>query len=223
MLPCITPADLGPSGPAPIVCVTTEPLPPAAALQPPAPVPDILACGSTVAPATLRAIIRVESGDRLLAINVNGASAQPSPAPDAGAAAAIANSWIAKGFSVDLGLMQVNSRNLASLGYTVAQMFDPCTNIRAGAAILTADYLAARGTRPDPQSALQAALSAYNTGSFERGFFNGYVAKYYGPAASHGGIPHIIDAAYHHLSVSAPPNPYTADPSVYSRKDAAVD
>ena len=52
-------------------------------------------------------------------------------------------------------------------------------NIRAGASILTADYLAAVQTWPDPQTALRAALSAYNTGSFSKGFFNGYVAKYY--------------------------------------------
>jgi type IV secretion system protein VirB1 len=35
-------------------------------------------------------------------------------------------------------------------------------------------------TLGEGQAALQAALSAYNTGDFARGFANGYVARYYG-------------------------------------------
>jgi hypothetical protein len=92
------------------------------------------------------------------------------------------------------------------LGDTVAHMFVPCMNIRAGAEILTADYLAALITRPDPQTALKAALSAYNTGDFERGFFNGYVAKYYG---SHPGSSAVQSVQWI--------NPYTANPTVYHR------
>ena len=182
--------------------------------------PALLACGSTVAPSTLLAIMRIESGARPYAINVNGAGVQPPPARSAEEAGAIATAWIAKGYSVDLGLMQVNSRNLASLGYTVAQMFDPCTNIAAGASILTSDYLSAAATRPDPQVALRAALSAYNTGNFERGFFNGYVAKYYG---SYAGQPvRIITAAaltrQAAPQVARPVNPFTASMTIFSRE-----
>jgi type IV secretion system protein VirB1 len=180
----------------------------------------LLACGSSVDPSTLRAIMRVESGSRAFAINVNGAPSQPPPAATAAAATASAQAWIAQGYSVDLGLMQVNSKNLQSLGFTVAQMFDPCTNIQAGASILTADYLAASPSRPNAQDALKAALSAYNTGNFERGFYNGYVAKYYGPGASFGDAPIITAAAYrpHHGAPALPPNPFTASPNVYSRE-----
>jgi len=156
----------------------------------------LMACGSSVEPTTLRAIMRVESGGHAYAINVNGVAMQPPPAATAAEATAVAQAWIARGYSVDMGLMQVNSRNLSSLGFSVAQMFDPCTNIQAGASILTADYLAAATGRPNPQDALKAALSAYNTGSFERGFYNGYVAKYYGPGAQLGNLPIITDAAY---------------------------
>ena len=100
----------------------------------------------------------------------------------------MAERYIARGYSVDIGLMQVNSRNLAALGVTVEQVLDPCRNIHAAATILTADYAAAARTRGDGQAALQAALSAYNTGDFYRGFANGYVARYYGP----GGVPALI-------------------------------
>ena len=180
----------------------------------------LLACGSSVEPSTLRAIMHVESGGRVFAVNVNGVQYQPPPAATVAGATAEAESWIARGYNVDLGLMQVNNSNLASLGFTVAQMFDPCVNIQAGASILTADYLAAATGRPDPQDALKAALSAYNTGNFERGFYNGYVAKYYGPGARTGGMPVISAAAYHThwIAPALPPNPFTASPNVFSRE-----
>lgn len=181
---------------------------------------SLLACGPTVAPTTLQAIIRVESGGDAYAINVNGAAVQPTPANSAAEATATALAWIARGYSVDLGLMQVNSRNLPGLGYSVAQMFDPCTNIAAGAAVLTADYLTSLSGTPDPQAALRAALSAYNTGSFERGFYNGYVAKYYRADAGRP-VPIITAAAMTSRSpeVAHPLNPFTASMVVYSRED----
>jgi hypothetical protein len=50
--------------------------------------------------------------------------------------------------------MLVNNRNLQSLGFTVAQMFDPSTNAQAAASIPRACYLAASSGRPNPQAAL---------------------------------------------------------------------
>ncbi len=92
---------------------------------------SLLACAPNVAPATLEAVISVESGGNPLALNVNGLAAQPPPARDVPEAAPVAASFIARGYSVDLGLMQVNSRNLVELGLTVHQVLDPCTNNHA--------------------------------------------------------------------------------------------
>ena len=139
----------------------------------------ILACAPDVAPQTVQEVIRVESRGNPLAININGATLA-RPAIDIADAVKLATSAMAAGYTVDLGLMQVNSANLPTLGYTVEQMFDPCTNLKAGAAILTANYGRAVERHGPGQEALKAALSAYNTGSFERGFHNGYVARYYG-------------------------------------------
>ncbi|MGH3711570.1 MAG: lytic transglycosylase domain-containing protein, partial [Pseudonocardiaceae bacterium] len=106
--------------------------------------PALAACAPHVAPATLGHIIRVESSGNPLAINVNRLRGKPAyPAPRVRSVehgAAVARDAIAQGYNVDLGLMQVNSRNLGSLGFTIEQMFEPCTNIRAGAAILTENY-----------------------------------------------------------------------------------
>ena len=142
----------------------------------------LLACAANVAPITLQAVIEVESGGNPLALHVNGIEAQ-RVAADVAQAVQLAESYIARGYSVDLGLMQVNSRNLQALGVSVLQAFDPCTNISAGATILSADYANASRLRGPGQAALQAALSAYNTGDFYRGFENGYVARYYGRSA----------------------------------------
>jgi len=184
--------------------------------------PALLACAPNIAPVTLEAVIRVESGGNPLAINVNGLRVQPPRAASAAEAARIAESYILHGYSVDLGLMQVNSRNLVALGTTVERVLDPCTNVRDGAVILAADYAAAARSRGDGQPALQAALSAYNTGSFYRGFGNGYVARYYGA----GGVPALAGGLHDAITAAAapppPPNPYTADTSIFVREASNV-
>lgn len=189
----------------------------------------LLACAANVAPFTLEAVVRVESGGNPLAVNVNHLTGpQPHPATLT-EAVSVAQNYIARGYSVDLGLMQVNSRNLAALGTSIEQVLDPCTNVRAGAAILTANYAEAVRSRGEGQGALQAALSAYNTGSFYRGFANGYVAKYYGP----GGVPALAggvrqatltaEAVKRAAPPPPPPNPYTADTQVYVREASSAD
>jgi len=189
--------------------------------------PALLACAANVAPVTLEAIIRVESRGNPLALFVNRyAGRQPRPATIA-EATSVAENFIALGYSVDLGLLQINSRNLAGLGYTIEQALDLCTNIRGGAAILTANYAEAARGRGEGQEALKAALSAYNTGSFFRGFANGYVAKYYGsngvPALA-GGLQQAVAtaAAVKRAAPPPPPNPYTADTQVYVREASSV-
>jgi type IV secretion system protein VirB1 len=183
----------------------------------------LLACAANVAPITLEAVVRVESHGNPLAMNVNHlVGPQPRPATLA-EAVAVARSYVARGYNVDLGLMQVNSRNLPALGISIEQVLDPCTNVKAGAAILTANYAEAVRSRGEGQGALQAALSAYNTGNFSRGFENGYVAKYYGP----GGIPALAGGvrqatltaeAVKRAAPRPPPNPYTADTQIYVRE-----
>ena len=137
----------------------------------------LLACAPNVAPSTLDAIIRTESGGNPLALHVNGAGEQPPPARDATAAAGIAASYVEGGYSVDVGLMQVNTRNLTATRNTLEQALDPCTNIVLGSTILSSFYAAATRARTNEPDALLAALSAYNTGDFRRGFTNGYVAR----------------------------------------------
>ena len=137
-------------------------------------------CAPTIAPETVLAIIQTESNGDPLALNVNGGR-QPARQSNAVDAAATAQRYVAAGYSVDLGLGQINSRNMRWLGLTWETVFDPCTNVAALARVLTANYNSAKAGR-DPQTALRVALSMYNTGSQTRGFRNGYVAKVVGNA-----------------------------------------
>ncbi|MGQ5522332.1 lytic transglycosylase domain-containing protein [Chitinimonas sp. PSY-7] len=134
-------------------------------------------CAPNVAASTMHAIIRTESGFNPLALHING-NARLQRAPKTASEAAAWASWLIKqGYSVDMGLMQINSRNLPRLKLTTAGAFDACQNLRAGAAILTAQYGRAAQTHGTGTKALLQAISAYNTGNFQGGFRNGYVTK----------------------------------------------
>jgi type IV secretion system protein VirB1 len=175
--------------------------------------PSLLACAPQIAPSTLEAVIRVESGGRPLAININRGP-RPAPAATPGAAAAIVRAAIEQGYSVDMGLMQVNSRNLPRLGYTIEQMFDPCVNIRAGSIILSSNYLSATKIHGEGPKALLAALSAYNTGNFQRGFTNGYISRYF-----NSGHATLIIGEMKGVKIPQKPSPFYSNTSVFQRAE----
>ncbi|MFC5342875.1 lytic transglycosylase domain-containing protein (plasmid) [Brevundimonas staleyi] len=135
------------------------------------------ACAPNVAPATLVAVAHTESRFNPFAIGVNGPTPRSLYPATAEAAARTAAALIAEGRSVDLGLGQINSANLAWLNLSVADAFDPCKNLAASARVLSAGYRPVDATPEARQSALRIAFSLYNTGDPSRGFRNGYVAK----------------------------------------------
>ncbi len=144
-------------------------------------------CAPSVHPTTLSAIVRTESGGHLYVLSDDGPRNLPwqvrktmlrSFYPETlQQALSIAKTLIDNGHLVGIGLTQVSSQHLSRLGLSVEQLLDPCTNLRAGVWILTNFYLNARRQYKNPQSALLAALSAFNTGNFKSGFANGYVQK----------------------------------------------
>ncbi|MFC0510552.1 lytic transglycosylase domain-containing protein [Asaia spathodeae] len=146
--------------------------------------PLLAACAAFVAPSTLDAVISVESGGNELAIHDNSGANPPSPRNLSDAIRTVEH-LISVGHSVDIGLMQINSRNLPALGLSVSQVFRPCENIHAGASILASGFARALRAGRQGQDALQVALSYYNTGSPLAGFENGYVARYYIKVSPH--------------------------------------
>lgn len=182
-------------------------------------------CAPNVAPQTLAAIIQVESGGNPYALGVNGKVKRLPRPTNAQEAARQARYYMSLGISVDLGLMQINSRNLPGLGYTVEQVLDPCNNLKAGSRILSRGYAGAIKRYGPGQDALKAALSAYNTGNYEQGFKNGYVAKYY----RGNGVQVVVRSTPPAMATPSKPtlpvnpladnasNSYFADTTVYKR------
>lgn len=115
----------------------------------------LLACAPAVDPVTMSAIVKQESGGHPWSINDNhGKKSYRLKSKDE--AVLKATELISAGHSIDMGLAQINSKNLRWLGLSVAQVFDPCTNISAGAKVLTQGF--------QKTGSLPAALSMYNTG-----------------------------------------------------------
>jgi type IV secretion system protein VirB1 len=144
-------------------------------------------CAPSVHPTTLGAIVKTESSGNMYVLTDSGPKHLPwaerksmvrdyYPAT-AEEAAAVAHQLIDSGHLVDIGLTQVNSENLPKLGLSVEQVLDPCVNLNTGGRVLTDFYRNARKQYSNEQDALMAAISAYNTGNFESGFENGYVAR----------------------------------------------
>jgi type IV secretion system protein VirB1 len=91
--------------------------------------------------------------------------------------------WLASHrYTVSIGLMQVNSEMAPKFHVKPDELLEPCTNLRIGAAILISVYTDLAREIGEGFSALDAALSFYNTGNLVAGFRNGYVANVYAHA-----------------------------------------
>lgn len=133
-------------------------------------------CSGNVAAETMLAVTQFESRGRQYAINVNGRYTLPrQPASQREAIATL--EWLTeRGFSFDAGLAQLNNRNIKAFGLSPVEVFDPCTNVRAGTKVLSDCYRMAVIDGGESQRSLLKALSCYNTGSLTAGFKNGYVS-----------------------------------------------
>jgi len=170
-------------------------------------------CAPSIAPETLLSVVHVESRFNPLAIGVNGAPRVMVNAATKGEAVIRATALIAAGHSVDLGLAQINSKNLRWLGLSIADAFDPCANLAAAARVLQDGYARSDANRIGQQAAVQTALSFYNTGRPDRGFANGYVGKvtraatYIVPAIDAPTGPRPASSPQPAAAIAPPPSP----------------
>jgi type IV secretion system protein VirB1 len=160
-------------------------------------------CAPTVAPETLLSVVQVESRFEPLAIGVNGLPRVTVAPTSVDEAVARAGELIAAGRSIDLGLAQINSKNLAWLGLSLREVFEPCTNLQAAARVLQDGYGRSDPERVGEQAALRTTLSYYNTGHPRRGVGNGYVGKV--EAAAGRIVPAIGGQSARSSSQLAPP------------------
>ena len=111
-------------------------------------------CAPWVAPQTMAAIVKTESSFNPYAIGVNGAKLTRQPANKE--EAIVTAQWlIAHGYSVDLGLGQINSYNLRKYGYSVSDAFDLCKNMTLSASILEHNYQSAKKAGQGDQAAFE--------------------------------------------------------------------
>lgn len=152
-------------------------------------VPAIVAlaqqCAPEIATEAMVPLVITESGGDALQINVN-----KGPRVRAGTVAegaAIVRRYMAAGYTVDVGLAQINSANFARLGANVEEVFEPCTNLRLASTVLQRGY--GMATRYyTGLDAISATYSLYNTGTLTRGFRNGYVGRVWSAATSLGSV-----------------------------------
>lgn len=126
----------------------------------------------------MAAIVKTESGFKPFSIGVNKSEVKLIRQPANKQEAVTTAKWlISNGYNIDMGMAQINSANMKWLGVSIDDLFDPCKNVAAGAKILLNNYIDAFKRIGEPQDALRAALSSYNTGNATAGIKNGYVAK----------------------------------------------
>ena len=121
-------------------------------------------CAPFVAPTTMAAIVKVESGGRALVIldNSTGRDYNPQTVPQG---ITTIDRLLAEGHrQLDVGIAQVDTENFAAYGLTPASALNACTNIRVGAKILEATYKQAAVAYGPGQTALYHAFEAYNSG-----------------------------------------------------------
>ena len=172
-------------------------------------------CAPEIATETVVPLVLTESGGDPLQVNVNR-----GPRLHAGSVAegaAVVRRYVAAGYTVDVGLAQINSANFARLGVTVEQAFEPCTSLRLASIVLQQGYGLARRYYAG-LDAVSATYSLYNTGTLTRGIRNGYVGRVWSAAAALGSVGSPPSSAPHGISVAA-----TAPPvSLPVRQDAWV-
>jgi type IV secretion system protein VirB1 len=158
-----------------------------------------------VAPETVAAFAQAESQLDPFAIydNTERKSHAPSSAEEA---AALARSLLARGHSIDTGLMQINSANFARTGLHVGTAFDPAQSVRAGAQIMVEAYQWCQERQPTAHP-LRCMASVYNTGQPTAGEKNGYVARIWDAA------DHVVPAIRQAVPTTAPGPQVSAIPN----------
>jgi len=150
----------------------------------------IESCAPGAAPSTMLAVATTESALYPYAISVNrpiqiaqaiglaNSQIQLAQQPRSRQEAVQWMHWLlGHGVTVSVGLLQVNTENAGLFHLRPEQLFEPCTNIAVGSTLLAQAYAARTRIAPNDPNALLYALSLYNSGTYDLGFQNGYVAE----------------------------------------------
>jgi len=150
----------------------------------------------------MAAVIAVESGGNPYAIHDNTTAVSYAP-PTLGEAIGIGELLVDRGHSVDLGIAQINSGNMAHYRIGVASLFNPCVNVNVGARILRDAWRSAigrYGSAPEVRPRVVfAAAQGYNSGSLFGAprYASAVVNAYYSSS-----VQEVVALSYHQIPES---------------------
>lgn len=130
-----------------------------------------------VAPLTMQAIVKTESRGNIWAIGLNRGHRLRYPPQSLAQAVSWVDYLERYNYDFDIGLGQINIKNVHKYGYKARDMLDPCNNLKVASYILQRNYKEALNSVNNSKQALYMAISAYNSGNYHTGFNNGYVFK----------------------------------------------
>ena len=147
-------------------------------------------CGNLVPAETLAAIATTESAFHPFALSINYPQTSAKRAGFANSNLLLARQpqsideaskwaqWFeSHGYTVSVGLMQINTATARIYHVRTSQLFESCQNVRIGAAIISDYYHKAHKQGRTRADALLDAISAYNSGNVTLGYQNGYVGN----------------------------------------------
>lgn len=180
---------------------------------------EFLGCTIAVEPEHMNAVVITESSGNPYAVGVVGHKLSRQPRSHA-EALAIVTKLIEGGYNYSVGIAQVNKTNFKSQKLDDSNMFDLCSNLKAGSYILKACY--------EQYADWAKAYSCYYSGNAITGFRHGYVQKVqnnlqknmltgarYPPPATENLLPISI---FPRGSVAAPPKTIPERPTLISRR-----
>lgn len=131
---------------------------------------DMAKCAPKVPPEVLKKIVKHESGGQPLAVGLNSDLLQLKKQPkNQQQAEELIRVLDAAGLSYDVGVGQVNSKNLSRWGIDPVSALDVCHNLELAQKV----YVDCAGR----YNAISEILSCYNTNDPLKGVKNGYVSK----------------------------------------------
>ncbi|PUA41512.1 lytic transglycosylase [Pseudomonas protegens] len=141
-----------------------------------------LQCAPAVHPSTLYPVVKTESAFNPYAIGVKDGALPRQPQSLQEALAAV-KGLVDKGASFAVGLGQIHRQHFdARDPRQVAELFEPCHNLKLSGDVLRRCYAAARPGSASDQDALRKAISCYYSGNFTTGLK---------PEAEFGGTSHV--------------------------------
>lgn len=141
-----------------------------------------LQCAPAVHPSTLYPVVKTESAFNPYAIGVKDGALSRQPQSLVEAQAAV-KKLVEEGKSFAVGLGQIHRQHFdASDPRQVAEMFEPCHNLKLSGDELRRWYARALPGSASKQEAIRKAISGYYSGNLTRGFT---------PETSFGGTSHV--------------------------------